>query len=46
MSADTEPEDEDADEEGADVWSDAERAAAAAVERRCGISLVPDDVDD
>jgi hypothetical protein len=37
----------DGDATGAtDDWSDADREAAIAIEQRCGITLVPDGVDD
>jgi hypothetical protein len=43
----TNSEDGDSDPTGApDKWSDADREAAIAIEQRCGITLVPDGVDD
>lgn len=45
MATDSEDGGEDP-EPAVDGWSDADREAAVAVERKCGIALVPDGVDD
>lgn len=37
---------DDPDPVDVDKWTQADRDAAKAVERRCGIALVPDGIDD
>lgn len=46
MSTDTGDGGDGKDREWTEEWSESDREAAIEVERKCGIALVPDGVDD